>query len=184
MYFCEKCNYSFDISKSVSATNVVKKDVQVLKELKTPADAIKNIKKDLSKYKPKFNKKELFSYKQYDKLSDKNKEKLNSLFENKNYNTLISAEFNCKNCGFKRNIEKTIILYKLDYKTNEDDNYLEKNNIYSQDPALPRTKDYTCKNLSCTTHKNSDEKEAVFYRDNDTYNLNYICTVCKFGWKI
>ena len=181
MYFCEKCDYSFDISKSVSSKSVEKTE---LKELKTPSDAIKNIKKDLSKYKPNFTKKELTSFKKYIKLSDKNKEKLNVLFNNKKSGSLITAAFNCRNCGFKLNIERTILLYKLDYKSNDDNSFLEKNVIYSNDPALPRTKDYTCKNESCVTHKKPNLKEAVFYRDNDTYNLSYICAVCNFGWKI
>ena len=181
MYFCEKCDYSFDISKSVSSKIIEKKNFIILK---TPADAIKNIKKDLSLYKPKFSKKELISFKKYSKLSEKNKEKLDLLFDNNKSKSLITATFNCRNCGYKLNIEKTILLYKIDYKSNDDNSFLEKNIIYCNDPALPRTKDYTCKNESCITHKKPNLKEAVFYRDNDTYNLNYICTVCNFGWKL
>ena len=37
------------------------------------------------------------------------------------------------------------------------------------DPALPRTRDYICKNINCITHKKSELKEAVFIRISKKY---------------
>ena len=61
---------------------------------------------------------------------------------------------------------------------------LENNMILAQDPALPRTKDYSCKNLNCITHQDKKSKEAVFYREPNSFKLNYLCTVCNFSWSI
>ncbi len=49
-------------------------------------------------------------------------------------------------------------------------------------PIYPRTKDYTCKNLNCITHKDKEKKEAVFYKDKTNNNLIYICGVCYNSW--
>ena len=59
---------------------------------------------------------------------------------------------------------------------------LEDNKLISMDPTLPRTKDYSCKNVNCVTHKNIKDKEAVFLRIPKTYNLSYICTKCYYSW--
>lgn len=181
MYFCQKCDYTFDISKS---SNVNQNNKKSLKSLKTPNDAIKRINKDLDKYKPLFSKDDLIKNKRYEKLSDEHKEKLESLFENKT-DIVIGAEFKCNNCGFTEGINSTILLYRIDNKmSNTNIKSMEENNILGYDPALPRTKDYICKNVNCITHKDKKNKEAVFYRDTNSYQLNYICTVCKLSWKI
>lgn len=180
MYFCSKCDYSFDITKS-SNYNTDNEDNK--KTLKTPNDAIKRINKDLNKYKPLFSKTTLMKNKNYIKLTDDDKDKLELLFNNSEL--LNSAEFKCFNCGYVENINKTILLYKIDNKlSNSTIKTIEKNNILVNDPVLPRTKDYICKNVNCITHKDKSKKESVFYRDTDSYQLNYICNVCKFSWQI
>ena len=79
---------------------------------------------------------------------------------------------------------KTISLYSLDNNENVKINTIEDNKIIAADRTLPRTRDYNCKNLECSTHKNPNDKEAVFYREGNNYEVNYICTKCFFGWKI
>ncbi len=177
MYFCPKCSYSFDIKKSSGVSSSDDKKNELVKI----SEAIKYIKKDLSNYKPTFSKEELYKNNKYKKLSDSDKQALEVLFDSGE----IGAEFSCGNCGFVREIKKSIRLYQLDkFSNNEVLQTLEDNKILFSDPALPRTRDYNCKNVNCITHKDKSKKEAVYYRDPKSYQLNYICGVCYFSWQI
>ena len=53
-------------------------------------------------------------------------------------------------------------------------------NLYLNNPILPRTKLYVCRNKNCNTHKNPQLKKAIFFKENN--NLRYICSVCKTYW--
>ena len=137
--------------------------------------------KDLSKYKPLFSKNDLKKDKKYKKLNEDDKKKLETLFLNNSYSNAI---FKCKNCGYIKKILETISLYKLDNNKERIINTIEDNKIYIKDNTLPRTKQYKCKNIDCLTHKDKSNIEAVFYRDTNSFRLNYICTVCNYSWKI
>ena len=50
--------------------------------------------------------------------------------------------------------------------------------------ALPRTRDYICANDKCSTHKDLDAKEAIFFRQGKGYLISYVCTTCKTSWII
>lgn len=176
MYFCPQCNYSFDISKSTSS--------EVKKILSTPEDVIKRFRagKDLINYTVSFKKEDLFKHKKIGKLSNEDKNKLNVLFEKTNDFNRI--EFKCVNCNFRKPINSSIKLYEIDFV---DDNVSKfkstsENKLLFNNPIYPRTKDYTCKNMNCITHKDSTNKEAVFYKDKKTNLLVYICGVCYTNW--
>ena len=176
MYFCPQCNYSFDISKSTSS--------DVKKILSTPEDVIKRFRagKDLINYTVSFKKEDLFKHKKIGKLSNEDKNKLNVLFEKTNDFNRI--EFKCVNCNFRKPINSSIKLYEIDFV---DDNVSKfkstnENKLLFYNPIYPRTKDYTCKNMNCITHKDSTNKEAVFYKDKKTNLLVYICGVCYTNW--
>jgi hypothetical protein len=180
MYFCPKCNYSFDISKATTDdTNDNRK------KLPTPEDAIKRLKadKDMADYIAEFSKDDLESNKFYSKLSDTDKEKMNVLFEiTPNISGIM---FKCNNCNYRKKIKETIKLYQL----NIDSVYsvyrsVEDNKLFTMNPIYPRTKNYECKNINCITHKDTTNKEAVFFREKDSYLTNYICAVCYSGWKV
>ena len=178
MYFCPQCNYSFDITKSTSSKSK--------KILSTPEDVIKRFRagKDLSNYTVNFDKKELFKHKKIGKLSNEDKDKLNILFEKTN--NFNKIEFKCVNCNFRKPINNSIKLFEIDFV---DDNVSKfkktnKNKLLFINPIYPRTKDYTCKNIECPSHKDNKLKEAVYYRENNSYKLYYLCTVCNFNWKI
>lgn len=181
MYFCPKCNYSFDISKATSEDT----EVDTRKKLEDPKSAIKRLKadKDLSEYMATFTKEELESNKFYSKLDDEMKEKLNILFEQ---TPIIGGiMFKCNNCNYRKKIKETIRLYQL----NIDSTYsvyhsLEDNKLLIMNPIYPRTRDYNCKNINCITHKDEDIKEAIFFREKDSYLTNYVCSVCYSGWKV
>lgn len=178
MYFCPNCSYLFDIAKSSKISKET--DSRIL--VKKIPDAFKKLEdnEDLSKYKAEFSKEEMGKNKKYQKLKEEDKIKMNQLFEE-----IVSsgAEFKCNNCNFSKQINETTLLYQI----NLEDNLvkiksLEENELISKDPLLPHTHDYTCKNPSCITHKNSNIKDAVFIREKLSYKLNYICTVCNYNW--
>jgi hypothetical protein len=177
MYFCDKCFYLFDITKS---SKITKEDTR--KTIAKLNDALAKLEEgeDLSKYKAGFSKEEMAKNKKYQKLNDNDKIKLNQLFEE-----MVSsgAEFKCDNCNYTKQITETTLLYQ----TNMTDKVtviksLEENELTVKDPLLPHTHDYTCKNPSCATHKNPELKDSVFIREKGSYNLNYICCVCYYNW--
>lgn len=176
MYFCPQCNYSFDITKSTSSDSK--------KVLSTPEDVIKRMRagKDLSNYSANFEKDLLFKHKKLGEITEEQKNQLNLLFETtSNFNRI---EFKCVNCNFRKPINGSIKLYEIDFV---DDNVSKfkstnENKLLFNNPIYPRTRDYTCKNMNCITHKDSSKKEAVFYKDKKTNLLVYICGVCYTNW--
>ena len=175
MYFCPKCSYLLDIKKSTNI-NIEDEDKKVLEK---PSDAFKKI-KSLSKYTPSFTKEEMINDKKYSKLKKSDKDKLEKLFEN----VYTDAEFNCNNCNYSKPLDKTFLLYKFEKENNLENKSLTDNKLLSHSPIFPRTKDYICKNPNCKTHKDSKLKEASYYRDENSYVLNYQCTVCNFSWTV
>lgn len=178
MYFCPQCNYSFDVTKSTNTTDDRKK-------LDTPNEVFKRIKakKKLSNYVATFSQEELTSQSIYKKLSDKDKESTKQLFDTKK--TFGGIEFKCTNCNYRKQIKDTIRLYQVNASTKITTmNSIEDNKIRAMNPIYPRTKDYTCKNVNCVTHKNEELKEAVFFRQKNTYQTTYLCTVCYNSYNV
>jgi len=178
MYFCPNCLYLFDISKS----SKVSKDSDTRKPIKKLVDAFKKLEdnEDLSKYKAEFSKEEMAKNKKYQKIKDEEKIKMNQLFEEV---VSAGAEFRCENCNYIKQITETTLLYQI----NTEDKItklqnLEDNELLCSDPLLPHTHDYTCKNPSCITHKKPLLKDSVFYREKNSYKLNYVCCVCFYSW--
>ena len=178
VFFCPKCMYSLGISKSSNVNDYDEERIPV----ETVNEALKLFDKEdviFSDHKAKFPKTDLIKNKKYSKLSVKQKGMLNQIFTTAVY----EADLNCKNCGFKKQINESIKLYE--FNVNDKINNirtLEDNKLICMDPTLPRTRDYDCKNVNCVTHKNPKDKEAVFIRIPKSYNLTYICTKCNFSW--
>ena len=176
MFFCKKCNYTFDISKVIDTE--VNEDTRIV--LKRASDAFKKLElnEDLSLYKASFKADDLSKNIKYSKLSNEKKQLLNKLFEEL---TSTGVEFKCTNCNERENINETILLYKYDINTNIDKiKSLEENKLICKNPILPRTCDYICKNLECPTNdkKKNIGKEAIFFRENNSYKVTYLCCVC------
>lgn len=176
MYFCPKCHFSFDIGKT---TNAVTENKELIKK---SSDAFKKLEEneDLSKYKADFKFEELIKNSKYKKISEGDKNMLNKLFEENNNSGI---EFKCNNCNFSKEITETILLYNYDL-TSKDENIksIEENELLCQNPILPRTHDYICKNISCVTNLKNAKKEAVFFRELNSFKVNYICCICFNGW--
>lgn len=172
MYFCPNCSYILDITKSsVNDTNKI--SITKVNELFKLIDN----NEDLSKYKAEFSKEDIYKHK---KSKDYDKTKLDELFED---NVLTTAEFICNNCNYIKKINATTLLYQINFegKTNKIFN-IEENKLFVKDPLLPHTKDYVCKNSNCSTHTNNEIKDAIFYKDRNSYKVNYICTICYYTW--
>jgi hypothetical protein len=160
MYFCPKCNYSFDISKAI----VNESEPDSRKPLSDPVDALKRLKadKDMSKYIAEFTMEELEENKHYKKLDDIMKDKMKVLFES-HQSQFGGIEFKCNNCNYHKKIKETIMLYQLNinsvysvYRSIDDNKLLTVNPIY------PRTKDYVCKNINCLLIKMTLIKKLSF----------------------
>lgn len=177
MYFCPNCSYILDISKS---TNITKNT-----DDRIPINKINDIFKlldnnSLLNYKAEFTKDELIKNKKYQKLKDIDKIKIDELFE---INSFSNAEFKCNNCNYTKQIINTTLLYQINMEDKIEKTYtLEENELLTNDPLLPHTHDYICKNPNCITHSKLDLKDAVFYKDRNSYKVNYICSKCYYNW--
>lgn len=90
----------------------------------------------------------------------------------------------CNNCNYIDNLKPNSIIYKDSKNKNakEDLSILQ---LRTLDKTLPRTKDYICPNVKCSSKNNSVNKEAVFYRpNNNSYRLKYLCTICETSWVV
>jgi hypothetical protein len=176
MYFCPSCSYSFDIVKSSQTSQ---KDVRV--NIEKIAEALKlfEANEDMSKYVASFSREDTNKNKKYQKFDDNQKAKFNLIFEE-----LISsgAEFKCNNCNNIQPIKETILLYNINMEEKNKMRTLEENEFICKDPILPRTHDYNCKNPNCITHKDKSKKESVFFKEKNSFRVNYICTVCYYSW--
>ena len=178
MNFCPNCSNILDCVKSlVSITDK--------KIIKKATDLIKIIENndDLLNYKAEFNKVDILENKKYTKYNDELKKKINILFED-SLQTNVTAEYKCFYCGYNKPITETLKLYynNIDQDNSINVKSLEENELLCSDPLLPRTRDYVCKNPSCITHKQSDLTNSVFYKDKNSYKVNYICSVCFYNW--
>ena len=89
--------------------------------------------------------------------------------------------FYCKTCGYFEKIpDKMFIFSRGNEKKDELYNFNFLN--YTNDNTLPCSKNYNCINNKCTTHDNPELKNAVFFRNNNSYNVKYICSVCNHYW--
>jgi hypothetical protein len=148
MYFCPKCHFSFDIGKSsnvtVSEKNILKRTVDIFKKIENN--------ENLSKYSTDITLEEITKNIKYKKLSDEDKNNINKLYEDI---PSSGIEFKCNNCNNTIEIQESILLYELDLNNkNENIKTLEENELYCNNPILPRTHDYICKNEFCETNKN------------------------------
>ena len=184
MYFCSQCLYLLDINKY---TNDPPKDEK--KETITKLSQLFKLissDDDINQYISDISKEEVIANKKYSTLSPIEKDKIELLYEDK---VVTNAEFKCYNCNFSKPIKKTTLLYQtyiLNKNQNSDEtdklSSLEENKFETTNPILPHTRDYTCRNTNCQTHKNAKLKDAVFFHAKNLYTVIYICCVCYTKW--
>ena len=179
MIFCPNCSNILDYIKSstvLSEKIIIKKVSELFKLIDSSSD--------LTIYKAEFDKNEILENKKYSKLNDNTKKQINKLFEQPTQ-LITPAEYKCINCGYNKLITETVRLYYNCIDNNNNALFIksiEENELLCSDPLLPHTKDYVCKNDNCITHKQSNLKDSIFYKDNISYKVNYICCMCFHSW--
>lgn len=93
--------------------------------------------------------------------------------------------YHCKNCNNTEVTTTTGSLCIMDNNYIDDDtNYKQYINKYiKHDPTLPRVKNITCINESCT--KPPEKNNEIIYVKYDFENMKYMyhCVFCKHFWK-
>ena len=188
MFYCPKCLNIYNITKSIKTPDQIggsKLDgiiEKILSNEDIEDDKIKLDEDDLI---------QLNKIDAYKKLQNKQKDYvfnyLNDMIQKKkiiNKDNKIAKKmyFICKSCGNNEPIkEGSMIISRQSNKeiTNESGfnpkEYLEMK-IY------PRTRQYSCLNDKCESHKKSEKKSAMFMRITGTYKIRYICEACETSW--
>ncbi len=89
----------------------------------------------------------------------------------------------CRNCGYEEKRENNKIdTLKFDYETSYK-NILPEEIVY--DLTYPRTRVVKCPNFDCECNLPSSHilREVLFFRQNNSLKLTYVCCVCKTMWK-
>ena len=178
VFFCPNCMYSLGIIKKTAFNN---SDLTQIDKIEEFLKLFSSNNYNKNEYQINFSKDELLKNKKYSKLSSEDKSNIEKIFQG----SIVNAELNCINCGYKSDITETKKLYE--YNISDEVNLirtLDDNKLLTQDPTLPRTRDYTCKNAKCPTvsKKSKVNKEAVWIRTPKNFKVEYICTACYYSW--
>lgn len=190
MFFCPKCSFMLDITKYSNSSSDQNKYIIYNNTNNFIDDVVKEKINNENEYKISF---QLSTLKASNKFKKKKKEEQKKIIDvfNQIYKKIDNLDiiYNCVNCGFKKDLKPNTILYsESTNKLNNAVNNTEKLNfLKSNDRTYPRTRNYICQNKDCKTHKKEFEKskEAIFFRLNSSsYNIKYLCCVCKHSWNV
>ena len=87
----------------------------------------------------------------------------------------------CTNCLYYKSLVPGTQIFNKSYKAKGHTKIKNYSHMISN-PVLPRTKEYTCVNQKCQTHKKPELKEAIFITDKAKQLLVYVCVICKVQW--
>ncbi len=175
----ESSDYDVSISESIGGGNISDTSIN---NILSGSDTDLNIKN--------FNINDLNKNSAFNKLSNNQKTLvINRILEKipktkvKQSENIVDKDsyFYCKSCGYSEKIPPKQFIFSRGAEKN-DDLYNHRFMNYVHDDTLPRTKKYNCINDKCVTHQNPSLKMAVFYRQKDSYNIRYICTICNNYW--
>jgi uncharacterized protein YbaR (Trm112 family) len=189
MFFCKKCNNAYDITDKIpTIVSETDSSTEPLNENLENAKIIDLINKLLNEeiQKNEFNNINidiLLNSTPFKKLNikkrDKIKQILKPLIDDIQYKA--TAYFICKNCGNNEPIKEGTLLYQKISKKEENNDYQHYGDLI-YDQTLPITRNFTCPNEKCLTHTDKLLKEAVFFREHNSYKIIYICRNCKTSW--
>lgn len=181
--FCPNCNNSFNITKTIFQAGGERRNPELSRQenanYEKLIDEILNQKEEIDF--SSINKEELLKSKEYLNLDEEKRNYISNKLLNIEFKPQYDknmAYFNCDNCGNIKKIKPGTLIYT---KTSNEvsQNYISTNMIYMKDSTiLPHTKNYTCTNKTCETHKNKSLKDAKMFKPNNSYGNKYICTVC------
>lgn len=186
MFFCDKCNYLFNITKDVKNKQIGGKINKSLTSIFNKYENNEPIEEnDLEEIKGKM----LLDDDRYENMTKKEQKKFISWIKNINKDFFNDEEiednnnkayFICKYCKNSKPIKPGTLIYSKNYNL---ENSIEPENydyvVY--DHSLARTKTYNCKNKECETHQNPTIKEAILTK-NSSDQLVYICSICLNNW--
>lgn len=172
MNYCPNCSYLLDINKEEASKKDSGKIIDSLEQL----FLLLSNKTDIVNYTITISKESIVKSKKYNKLTNDQKHSIDQLYENINY----TVRFICNNCTYNKKIDKSVMLYKLILYDNEEIIVKSEEEILlmKHDILLPHITDYTCPNSNCKTNKENIIKDALFYKDNNSYKMRYLCCVC------
>lgn len=184
MLFCPNCDNFFNISR-VLEENDMKGGAKVDFE-----EVIDNILNNLE-FDPNVNIDELAKSDLYKKLSTKQKQYIynkiqDTLPKNKkeiSVNVNVDNEekhaiYICKKCGYVEDIVAgTEILSRTSENVSQNYEVTDYKDMLNS-KILPFTRKYFCPNEKCKSHTDMNEREAIFFRLNNSYKTKYICESC------
>lgn len=204
MFYCKHCNNTMDIAKTIDNLDLsgggdLTESTVEMKGGDAMGDIIDRIisKKKISASEvSNLSLPQLIKHIAYKKLKSSEKERvyntINDLLpkdkkvkkQGNEKNTSNSAFFICNNCGHHEAIKPKTMIYS---KTLEGGNSTlvvedQVSKVYSS--ILPKTRQYTCVNKDCISHKDVAKKIAVFYRLTGIYRMGYTCMACKSTWTV
>lgn len=186
--FCPKCKNYLDISRNTpividkSTNDIIITDVSKIYDFA-------NLEQTEQNYVITFSEDTLKKHPKFTKLSAINKKNILTFYEKykkEDSNMYKKVYFSCNRCGYQSVIQPGTVIYSQDLERNNmlltDEDYT----LMTNDPTLPRTKDYICVNPKCISHdkKKYKDKEALLVRDPKTYRLTYVCSICHTNWTI
>lgn len=204
MFFCPKCDNGFYITKNLPDVNNINKQDGGDKNITSSSESSLNPQEIVDKIinQQKINKADyeninlddIIKSNSYKKLTTKDKElvyntvndnignKIKKDLEDKPTKAKNPMHFICKNCGYHEPIKGgTMIISKSDVKTNVGENKVNASD-YIKVKYFPRTRNYACPNKSCESIKNAEKRSAVFFREQNSFKVKYICETCEEQW--
>ena len=182
MFFCPKCDYTFDLSKNIEKKE--NKSKKIISNITQISDILKEYKDSeidfIENYIFKNDENKIITLPEFLNLDKKKQNFVKNYTINYQYNSKIN--FICKNCNYTQELNETIRLYQsdLNLKNKAKDNTPEINSLYLDDPTLPRTNNCICKNINCPS-LNDNKNHVVFYRNFDS-TITYVCNTCRYSW--
>jgi hypothetical protein len=186
MFYCPKCLNIYNITKSAKTSeqsggakldDIVEKILnnEDIEDAKLDEDDLIQLNK-LESFKKLQNKQKDFVF---NFINDKILKKKPTGKDDKMAKKMF---FICKNCGNSEPVKEgsMIISRQTNKELTNDSGFNPKE--YLEMKILPRTRQYSCLNDKCESHKNSEKKSAVFMRINGTYKIRYICESCETSW--
>lgn len=197
MYYCPNCSNLFTITNNVD--NIMNKNKESnIKNIKQKGGdinyekLIKSIidtgKKDIE-IPTNISLNKLIESVSYKKLNAKEKEYVynyiyNKVSDTKKNITQTSSTikkkiyFKCLTCGTYEEIKDVKLIFNS-VGSDISQSYVtsDLNNMKYSD-IIPRTRKYICPNKKCPSHNNYHQREAVFFRLNNSFRIKYICLTC------
>lgn len=186
MHFCPKCNNMYTITSTVAAPKQKGGDKSTINYDKLAREILikrdvtipENIRLDRLVEAPSYKRMSLRD-KEYvhNKVSDTLKKKGVPGFRDGEQGRK-NIHFKCLSCGHHETINDRTLIYTSVGSDISQTYEVSDISMMKHSDILPRTRKYVCPNEECVSHKVLSQREAVFFRLNNSYMVRYICVAC------